>query len=70
MARYRVPLPFLYDLTGDAHAIVLHLDEGPRLQAWNFPSYVHYDPEAPASYFERILGGQFVREDRVEEKRP
>jgi hypothetical protein len=33
LACYRVPLPLLYELTGDAQAIILHLDEGFSPQA-------------------------------------
>jgi hypothetical protein len=61
LARYRVPLPLLYELTGDTQAIILHLDEGLPPQAWTFPAYVTYHPDAPASYLERALGSQFVR---------
>jgi hypothetical protein len=49
LARYRVPLALFYDLTGDAHALIVQLDRGLHLKEWQFPSYVHYDPEAPAS---------------------
>jgi len=61
LARYRVPLPLLYELTGDAQAIILHLDEGLLPQAWTFPAYVTYHPDAPASYLEKALGSQFIR---------
>jgi hypothetical protein len=67
LVRYHVPLAFLYDLTGDAHAIILHLESGPHLRKWKFPSYVHYNPEAAATYFVQALGGQFIREDQAEE---
>jgi hypothetical protein len=33
LARFHVPLSFLYDLTGDAHALVLHLYSGPHCLA-------------------------------------
>jgi hypothetical protein len=61
LARYHVPLPLLYELTGDAHAIILHLDEGLPPQAWTFPAYVTYHPDAPASYLEKALSSQFIR---------
>jgi hypothetical protein len=61
LARYRVPLPLLYELTGDAQAIILHLDEGLPSQAWTFPAYVTYHPDGPASYLEKALGSQFIR---------
>lgn len=61
LVRYRVPFPFLYELTGDAQAIILHLDEGLTPQAWTFPAYVTYHPDAPASYLEKALGSQFIR---------
>jgi len=67
LARFHVPLSFLYDLTGDAHALVLHLDTTPHLTGWMLPSYIHYDPEASASYLEQALGGQFISDDRREE---
>ncbi|HXH08411.1 MAG TPA: hypothetical protein VNP04_01350 [Alphaproteobacteria bacterium] len=38
LARYRMPLPLLYELTGDSQAIILHLDEGLPPQAWTFPA--------------------------------
>jgi hypothetical protein len=61
LSRYRVPLPLLYELTGDAQAIILHLDEGLSPQAWTIPAYVTYHPDAPASYLEKALGSQFIR---------
>ena len=61
LARYRVPLPLLYELTGDAQAIILHLDEGLSPQSWMLPAYVTYHPDAPASYLEKALGSQFIR---------
>jgi hypothetical protein len=61
LARYRVPLPLLYELTGDAQAIILHLDEGLSLQEWTIPAYVTYHPDAPASHLEKALGSQFIR---------
>jgi hypothetical protein len=61
LARYCVPLPLLYELTGDAQAIILHLDEGLTPQAWTFPAYVTYHPDAPASYLEKALSSQFIR---------
>ena len=61
LARYRVPLPLLYELTGDAQAIILHLDEGLPPQAWTYPAYVTYHPDAPASYLEKALSSQFIR---------
>jgi hypothetical protein len=61
LARYRVPLPLLYELTGDAQAIILHLNEGLPPQAWTFPAYITYHPDAPASYLEKALSSQFIR---------
>jgi hypothetical protein len=66
LARYRVPLAFFYDLTGDAHAIILHLATGSRPKGWTLPSYVHYDLEAPATYLTQALGDQFIRDDQGE----
>jgi hypothetical protein len=61
LARYRVPLPLLYELTGDAQAIILHLDQRLSPQSWMLPAYVTYHPDAPASYLEKALGSQFIR---------
>ena len=61
LARYHVPLLLFYGLTGDSQAIILHLDEGLPPQAWMFPAYVTYHPDAPASYLEKALGSQFIR---------
>jgi hypothetical protein len=61
LARYRVPLPLLYELTGDAQAIILPLDEGLPPQTWTVPAYVAYHPDAPASYLEKALGSQLIR---------
>ena len=61
LARYRVPLAFFYDLTGAAHAIILHLTEGSRLKGWTLPPYVHYDLEAPATYLAQALGASRSR---------
>jgi hypothetical protein len=69
LVRYRVPLPLLYELTSDAQAIILHLDEGLTPQAWTFPAYVTYHPDAPISYLERALGSQFIHVQQGEEKR-
>jgi len=69
LARYRVPLAFVYDLTGDAHAIILHLAVVSRPKGWTLPSYVHYDLEAPATYLAQALGDQFIRADQGEEAR-
>jgi hypothetical protein len=60
-------LSFLYELTGDAHAIVLHVSGGYRPNAWRLPTYVHYDPDASVAYFEQTLAGQVIH-DTVEEK--
>jgi hypothetical protein len=70
LVRYRVPLSFLYDLTGDAHAIILHVDEGFSSKAWTFPFYVHYNPETTASTIAQGVGGQFIREDRGQDTQP
>jgi hypothetical protein len=54
-------LLLFYELTGDSQAIILHLDEGLSPQAWMFPAYVNYHPDAPASYLKKALGSQFIR---------
>jgi hypothetical protein len=63
LARYRVPLAMLYDLTGDTQALSLHLETEFRPQRWQCPSYVRYDAEAPAAYLAQALGDQFIRDD-------
>lgn len=68
LARYHVPLPLLYELTGNSQAIILHLDEGLPPQAWMLPIYVTYHPDAPAFYLERALGSQFIRAQQGEEE--
>jgi|SRR5581483_8326487 len=70
LLRYQTPLSFLYDLTGDAHAIILHVDGSFSPKEWTFPSYVHYNPDAVASAIAQIVGSQFVREDRGQGARP
>jgi len=70
LARYRVPLACFYDLTGDTHAIILHLVAGSHLKGWTLPSYVHYDLETPATYLTQALGDQFIRDDQGEGERP
>jgi len=64
LARYRVPLSFLYDLTGDAHAIILHVDEEFFPKEWTFPAYIHYNPETATSAIEQMVGAQFIRAGR------
>jgi hypothetical protein len=70
LARYRVPLSLFYDLTGDAHALILHLQRSVLPKACTFPPYVRYDPEAPAAYFVQALGDQFICDDRSEDGLP
>jgi hypothetical protein len=70
LARYRVPLSFLYDLTGDAHAIILHVDEEFSPKEWTFPTYIHYNPETATSAIEQVVGAQFIRAGRGQETRP
>ncbi len=44
LARYRVPLPLLYELTGDSQAIILHVDEGLPPSSLDVPSLCHLPP--------------------------
>lgn len=60
LARYKVPLTFLFDLVGDAHAIVLHCIRIENNRQWKAPSYVHFDPTETARFFEESLGNQCV----------
>jgi hypothetical protein len=70
LARYRTPLSFLYDLTGDAHAIVLHVGEEFSPKEWTFPSYVYYNSETAASTIEQMVGDQFIHVEQMQETAP
>jgi len=54
--RYQVPLTFLYDLTGDAHAIILHYSQSGTVQNPTFPAYIRFDTSAVTRFFEDSLG--------------
>jgi hypothetical protein len=56
--RYRILLTFLYELVGDARAIVLHYPGNQPQQFRAFPSYVRFDPGEVARFFENGLGPQ------------
>jgi hypothetical protein len=60
LARYKVPLTFLFDLVGDAHAIILQCVRSENNSQWKAPSYVHFDPTATTRFFEESLGNQCV----------
>ena len=68
--RYQVPLSFLYDLTGDVHAIILHIDEEFSPKEWTFPSSVHYNSEATGDALEQLMGDQFIHGKEGEKTRP
>jgi hypothetical protein len=55
--RYQVPLTFLYNLTGDAHAIILHYaPSGTTEQTPMFPAYIRFDTSEVTRFFEVSLG--------------
>ena len=62
IARYRLPMTFLYSLVGDTHAIVLCVARGGSPQGWKLPSYVSFDPHEITDFFERTLGDQCIRQ--------
>ena len=62
IARYRLPMTFLYSLVGDTHAIVLCVARGGSPQDWKLPTYVSFDPHEITDFFERTLGDQYIRQ--------
>ncbi|MGH9752780.1 MAG: hypothetical protein ACREA2_08340 [Blastocatellia bacterium] len=54
--RYQVPLTFLYDLTGDAHAIILHYARSGIARAATFPPHIRFDISEVTRFFENSLG--------------
>jgi hypothetical protein len=62
IARYRLPMTFLYSLVGDTHAIVLCVARGGSPQSWKLPTYVSFDPHEITDFFERTLGDQCIRQ--------
>jgi hypothetical protein len=62
IARYRLPMTFLYSLVGDTHAIVLCIARGGSPQDWKLPTYVSFDPHEITDFFERTLGDQCIRQ--------
>ena len=62
IARYRLPMTFLYSLVGDTHAIVLCVAGGGSPQGWKLPTYVSFDPHEITDFFERTLGDQCIRQ--------
>lgn len=54
--RYRVPLTFLYDLVGDAHAIVLQQSWQPGKPSQAFPQYIKFAPQDITRFFASSLG--------------
>ena len=67
LARYRLPMTFLYSLAGDTHAIVLCVARGKSRQVWKPPSYVRFDPNDITEFFERTLGEQCIHQAIVED---
>ena len=61
IARYRLPMTFLYSLVGDTHSIVLCVAWGGSPQSWKLPTYVSFDPHEITDFFERTLGDQCSR---------
>jgi hypothetical protein len=62
IARYRLPMTFLYSLVGDTHAIVLCVARGGSPQSWKLPTYVSFHPHEITDFFERTLGDQCIRQ--------
>lgn len=54
--RYQVPLTFLYDLTGDAQAIILQYAQGGTARTTTFPAYIRFDTSEVTRFFEDSLG--------------
>ncbi len=67
IARYRLPMTFLYSLAGDTHAIVLCVARGGSPQGWKLPSYVRFDPNDITDFFERTLGEQCIHQASMED---
>ena len=67
IARYRLPMTFLYSLAGDTHAIVLCVAWGGSPQGWKPPSYVRFDPNDSTDFFERTLGEQCIYQASMED---
>lgn len=61
LARYRMPMTFLYPLVGDAHAIILHIARGGMPKEWKVPSYVRFDPSETTKFFEQSLSDQYIQ---------
>ena len=62
LARYLLPMTFLYSLVGDTHAIVLCVARGGSPQGWKLPTYVSFDPHEITDFFERTLGDQCIHQ--------
>jgi len=54
--RYQVPLTFLYDLTGDAHAVILHYARSGTARDPAFPPHIRFDVSDVTRFFEDSLG--------------
>jgi hypothetical protein len=67
IARYRLPMTFLYSLAGDTHAIVLCVARGGSPQGWKPPAYVRFDPNDITDFFERTLGEQCIHQASMED---
>ena len=61
LARYRVALTFLYNLVGDAHAIVLHCNRAATDKGWKPPTYINFSPDEVTRFFEVALGNQCIQ---------
>jgi len=62
IARYRLPMTFLYSLVGDTHAIILCVTRGGSPPGWKLPTYVSFDPHEITDFFKRTLGDQCIRQ--------
>jgi hypothetical protein len=60
LARYLLPMTFLYSLVGDTHAIVLCVARGGSLPGGKLPTYVSFDPHEVTDFFAHTLGDQCI----------
>ena len=66
IARYRLPMTFLYSLAGDTYSI-LCVARGGSPQGSKLPSYVRFDPNDITDFFERTLGEQCIHQASMED---
>lgn len=59
--RYQTPFTFLYNLTNDAHAIILHCPQSKAGGVQSFPPYIGFDTSEVTRFFEDSLGPNCLR---------